>query len=149
MSRIAKAAAVTVAAGAVLAGSVGVAAADSDAQGAAVHSPGVVSGNVIQVPVDIPINICGNTVNIIAALNPAFGNTCVNASGQDKHEYHKVYKHDEKKYYDRKHYEKHYDKKDHDKKDYDKKDYDKDYKKDYDKKDHGKKDQKKDHGKRW
>ncbi|MYV79646.1 DUF320 domain-containing protein, partial [Streptomyces sp. SID1046] len=26
-----------------------------------------------------PVNVCGNTVNIIALLNPAFGNTCVNA----------------------------------------------------------------------
>lgn len=42
-------------------------------------SPGVVSGNVIQVPLDIPVNVCGNSVNIIALLNPAIGNTCVNA----------------------------------------------------------------------
>ncbi|MEG8277571.1 chaplin [Streptomyces sp. AHA2] len=52
--------------------------ADAGAQGAAVGSPGVLSGNVIQIPVHIPINLCGNTVNIIAALNPAFGNVCVN-----------------------------------------------------------------------
>ncbi|MCK1799101.1 chaplin [Streptomyces sp. XM4193] len=48
------------------------------AQGVAAHSPGVLSGNVIQVPVSIPINLCGNSVNVIGALNPAFGNTCVN-----------------------------------------------------------------------
>jgi hypothetical protein len=52
--------------------------ADAGADGAAVKSPGVVSGNVVQVPVHIPVNVCGNTVNVIAALNPAFGNTCVN-----------------------------------------------------------------------
>ncbi|CAL9458936.1 chaplin ChpD [Streptomyces sp. NPDC058947] len=52
--------------------------ADAGAQGAAVGSPGVLSGNVIQVPVHIPINVCGNTVNIIALLNPAFGNECEN-----------------------------------------------------------------------
>ncbi|MEU9732149.1 chaplin ChpD [Streptomyces sp. NPDC048002] len=52
--------------------------ADSGANGAAVGSPGVLSGNVIQVPVHIPVNVCGNTVNVIALLNPAFGNTCVN-----------------------------------------------------------------------
>ncbi|WP_369195546.1 chaplin [Streptomyces djakartensis] len=52
--------------------------ADAGAQGAAVGSPGVLSGNVIQVPVHIPINLCGNTVDIIALLNPAFGNACVN-----------------------------------------------------------------------
>jgi hypothetical protein len=41
----------------------------------------VLSGNVIQVPVHVPVNVCGNTVNIVALLNPAIGNTCVNASG--------------------------------------------------------------------
>lgn len=48
------------------------------AQGAAIGSPGVLSGNNIQVPVNIPVNVCGNSVNLIAALNPAFGNVCVN-----------------------------------------------------------------------
>ncbi|WP_175410117.1 chaplin [Streptomyces sp. TRM64462] len=64
--------------GLVLAGA-GMAVADAGAQGAAVGSPGVISGNVVQVPVHVPINACGNTVNIIGLLNPAFGNTCVNA----------------------------------------------------------------------
>ncbi len=63
--------------GLVLAGA-GLAAADSGAQGAAVHSPGVVSGNVIQVPVHVPVNVCGNTISVIGLLNPAFGNTCIN-----------------------------------------------------------------------
>ncbi|WP_329114834.1 chaplin ChpH [Streptomyces sp. NBC_01465] len=63
--------------GLVLAGA-GMAVADSGAQGAAVHSPGVVSGNVIQVPVHIPVNACGNTVSVIGLLNPTFGNTCIN-----------------------------------------------------------------------
>ncbi|MFB7642979.1 MULTISPECIES: chaplin [Streptomyces] len=52
--------------------------ADADAHGAAVGSPGVLSGNLLQVPVHVPINLCGNTVNVIALLNPAFGNTCIN-----------------------------------------------------------------------
>ncbi|MFB8249617.1 chaplin [Streptomyces sp. NPDC001046] len=52
--------------------------ADAGAQGAAVGSPGVLSGNVIQIPVHVPINLCGNTVNVLALLNPAFGNACVN-----------------------------------------------------------------------
>ncbi|MGR4884531.1 chaplin ChpH [Streptomyces sp. LARHCF249] len=64
--------------GLVLAGA-GLAVADAGAQGAAIGSPGVLSGNVVQVPVHIPVNVCGNTVNIIGLLNPAFGNTCVNA----------------------------------------------------------------------
>ncbi|MFE9635611.1 chaplin [Streptomyces sp. NPDC006463] len=64
--------------GLVLAGA-GLAHADAEAQGAAIGSPGVLSGNVLQVPVHIPVNVCGNTVNVIGLLNPAFGNTCVNA----------------------------------------------------------------------
>ncbi|MET7520217.1 MULTISPECIES: chaplin [unclassified Streptomyces] len=63
--------------GLVLAGA-GIAAADAGAQGAAVKSPGVISGNVIQVPVHIPVNACGNTVSVIGLLNPTFGNACVN-----------------------------------------------------------------------
>lgn len=64
--------------GMVLAGS-GVAAADAGAQGAAVGSPGVLSGNLVQVPVHVPVNVCGNTINVIGLLNPTFGNSCTNA----------------------------------------------------------------------
>jgi hypothetical protein len=63
--------------GLVLAGA-GMAAADAGAEGAAVGSPGVVSGNVIQVPVHVPVNVCGNSISVIGLLNPAFGNVCVN-----------------------------------------------------------------------
>jgi hypothetical protein len=63
--------------GLVLAGA-GMAVADSGAHGAATHSPGVLSGNVVQVPVHVPVNVCGNTVSVIGLLNPAFGNTCIN-----------------------------------------------------------------------
>ncbi|MFI1964975.1 chaplin [Streptomyces pathocidini] len=79
MSRFFKAAFLTVAAGALVTGTAGAASADSGANGAAVKSPGVLSGNVVQVPVHVPVNICGNTVSVIGLLNPAFGNTCVNA----------------------------------------------------------------------
>ncbi|MFG3048850.1 chaplin ChpD [Streptomyces sp. NPDC048202] len=66
-------------AGAILAlGGAAPAFADAGAEGAAVGSPGVLSGNVIQVPIHIPVNVCGNSVNVIALLNPAFGNACVN-----------------------------------------------------------------------
>ncbi|WP_043669565.1 chaplin ChpG [Streptomyces xylophagus] len=78
MSRIAKGLVLTSVAAAAMAGTAGIAAADSDAHGAAAHSPGVLSGNVVQVPVHIPVNVCGNTVNVIGLLNPAFGNECVN-----------------------------------------------------------------------
>lgn len=75
---IKKVVAVAAATGGLVLGGAGVAAADAGAQGAAVQSPGVASGNVVQVPIHLPINACGNTVNIIGLLNPAFGNTCVN-----------------------------------------------------------------------
>jgi hypothetical protein len=81
MSRIAKVAAVALGTGAVVVSGAGLAMADAGAQGAAVGSPGVVSGNVVQVPVDIPVNVCGNTVNLPGLLNPAFGNTCANVGG--------------------------------------------------------------------
>lgn len=75
LKKVVAAAAVT--GGLVLAGA-GLAVADAGAEGAAIGSPGVVSGNVIQVPVHVPVNVCGNTVSVIGLLNPAFGNTCVN-----------------------------------------------------------------------
>ncbi|MEV5172139.1 chaplin [Streptomyces flaveolus] len=78
MSRIAKGLVLTSAAVAAVAGGAGVASADAGAGAAAAKSPGVLSGNVIQVPIHIPLNVCGNTVNVIALLNPAFGNACVN-----------------------------------------------------------------------
>ncbi|MER5310433.1 chaplin ChpH [Streptomyces sp. NPDC002773] len=74
--KVAAAAAAT--GGLVLAGA-GMAVADSGAQGAAIASPGIISGNVVQVPVHVPVNVCGNTVNLVGLLNPAFGNTCINA----------------------------------------------------------------------
>ncbi|MFB9463078.1 chaplin [Streptomyces cinereospinus] len=50
----------------------------SSAEGAAVGSPGVASGNTIQIPVHVPVNICGNTVNVVGLLNPSAGNACAN-----------------------------------------------------------------------
>ncbi|MEV4945922.1 chaplin family protein [Streptomyces sp. NPDC053755] len=67
--------------GGALALSAGAAHADSGAQGAAIGSPGAVSGNTVQLPVHAPVNICGNTVNVVGLLNPSFGNTCANHSG--------------------------------------------------------------------
>ncbi|WP_033823172.1 chaplin, partial [Kitasatospora sp. MBT63] len=70
-----------VATGSVLASTAGYAyAAGSEAQGVAANSPGVGSGNAVQVPVDVPVNACGNTVDVIGLLNPAFGNKCGNAA---------------------------------------------------------------------
>ncbi|MGC5413041.1 chaplin, partial [Streptomyces sp. DT225] len=50
------------------------------AQGTTQGSPGVLSGNQIQVPIDIPVNVCGNSIDVVGLLNPAIGNTCENDS---------------------------------------------------------------------
>ncbi|MFJ8596292.1 chaplin [Streptomyces sp. NPDC093598] len=52
--------------------------AGSGADGSTAGSPGVVSGNTVQLPVHVPVNVCGNTVNVVGLLNPAAGNSCVN-----------------------------------------------------------------------
>ena len=56
----------------------GSAAADAVANGLAYGSPGVLSGNQIQVPVEVELNVCGNSIDVIGLANPAFGNICVN-----------------------------------------------------------------------
>ncbi|MFF3662072.1 chaplin [Streptomyces olivochromogenes] len=76
MSRIAKGLALTSVAAAAMAGTAGIAAADSDAHSAAAHSPGALSGNVLQLPIHIPVNLCGDTVDVVGLLNPAFGDQC-------------------------------------------------------------------------
>ncbi|MFD9206525.1 chaplin [Streptomyces sioyaensis] len=80
MKFVSKAAVLSAAAGFAVVGGAGVASAYSGAgaAGVAQNSPGIVSGNLIQVPIDLPLNVCGNTLNAGALLNPAFGNTCVN-----------------------------------------------------------------------
>ncbi|OKJ17084.1 chaplin [Kitasatospora sp. CB01950] len=75
---IKKAAAVGAAVVGIVAAGAGSAMASSEAEGVAAGSPGVISGNQIQVPVHVPVNLCGNSIDIIGLLNPAFGNTCVN-----------------------------------------------------------------------
>ncbi len=55
--------------------------AGSGADGSAAGSPGVVSGNTVQLPVHVPVNVCGNTVSVVGLLNPAAGNSCANKSG--------------------------------------------------------------------
>ncbi|MFC5722431.1 chaplin [Streptomyces gamaensis] len=89
MNRAKKAALVLAATGLAVSASVGVASAHdedhgrrhggADAEGVAKGSPGILTGDVIQIPIELPINLCGNTIDIIGLLNPTFGNTCVNA----------------------------------------------------------------------
>lgn len=71
---------VAAAASGVLGASGGAAYADAGAGGGARNSPGVLSGNSIQVTVDTPVNACGNSVDAGAALNPAMGNACGNGA---------------------------------------------------------------------
>ncbi|MFD5026716.1 chaplin [Streptomyces sp. NPDC058373] len=56
------------------------------AEGVAAGSPGILSGNVVQAPVDVPVNVCGNTVSVVGLLNPAFGNNCANAAPEKPQE---------------------------------------------------------------
>ncbi|MGY0025047.1 chaplin [Streptomyces sp. cg35] len=51
--------------------------ASSTAQSA--QSGGVLSGNSVQAPVDIGLDLCGNTVDVVGALNPVTGNACANS----------------------------------------------------------------------
>lgn len=48
------------------------------AEGSAQGSPGVLSGNTVEVPVDAPVNICGNSVDAVGLLNSVSGNSCAN-----------------------------------------------------------------------
>ncbi|MEV6383995.1 chaplin [Streptomyces sp. NPDC051773] len=70
------------AASGVFAAAGGMAHADSGAQGSATNSPGVLSGNTVQAPVEAEVNVCGNTVNVVGLLNPAAGNKCSNGGGK-------------------------------------------------------------------
>ncbi|MFJ9442919.1 chaplin [Kitasatospora sp. NPDC101235] len=72
--------------GSVLASAAGYAyAGGAEAQGGATGSPGIVSGNSVQVPIEVPINLCGNTIDVIGALNPSFGNRCANVNHGGSH----------------------------------------------------------------
>ncbi|WP_030292166.1 chaplin [Streptomyces katrae] len=74
-------AAVVAGGGLAVAGISGFAYADADAGGKAERSPGLLSGNLVQLPVHTPVNVCGNTVSVVGLLNPAAGNRCANEAG--------------------------------------------------------------------
>ncbi|MFJ6699468.1 chaplin [Streptomyces sp. NPDC091272] len=76
MRPLAHTAVLTMAAAGALIGATGTASADADAQGATGNAPGILSGNLDQIPVHVAVNDCGNTLNVVGILNPAFGNTC-------------------------------------------------------------------------
>jgi hypothetical protein len=48
--------------------------ADTTAHGFAQHSPGVASGNNVQAPVSVPVNVTGNSISVIGLLDSAFNN---------------------------------------------------------------------------
>ncbi|GGO49626.1 MULTISPECIES: chaplin [Streptomyces] len=77
---IAKKAALAVAVAGLAAGaSAGAASAtDAHADGSAKKSPGIGSGNLVQAPVHVPVNVTGNSVNVVGILNPALANDSVN-----------------------------------------------------------------------
>jgi hypothetical protein len=52
--------------------------ADTTASGGTAHSPGIGSGNTIQLPINAPINVCGNQLDVIGILNSVTGNSCEN-----------------------------------------------------------------------
>lgn len=73
-------AAVVAGGGLAVAGMGGFAYADAEAGGQAERSPGLLAGNLLQLPVHAPVNVCGNTVSVVGVLNSAAGNRCVNAA---------------------------------------------------------------------
>ncbi|MGW2211471.1 chaplin [Streptomyces sp. NPDC001781] len=64
----------------VIAAASGYAHADAGAAGSAARSPGVLSGNTVQVPVHVPVNACGSTVDVVGLLDPAVGDACGNGA---------------------------------------------------------------------
>jgi hypothetical protein len=74
-----KAAAVTALAGGIaLVGAGAASACCPQAEAKAVNSPGVLSGNVVQVPVDVPVNVSNNSINVVGVHNASFDNKSVN-----------------------------------------------------------------------
>jgi hypothetical protein len=73
-----KLAALAAATGGLVMAGAGLANADATAHGSAQDSPGIVSGNNVQIPVHVPLNVCGDTVSVIGILDQALGNHCEN-----------------------------------------------------------------------
>ncbi|WUO17841.1 chaplin [Streptomyces sp. NBC_00289] len=51
------------------------------AEGGAGDSPGVLSGNAIELPVHLPLNVSGNAVSVVGVGNAAVGNESTNTAG--------------------------------------------------------------------
>jgi hypothetical protein len=73
--KLKKIAALAAATSALVMAGAGAAMADaSSADGSASHSPGIGSGNNTEVPVNAPINVTGNGIDVIGVLDWVFGN---------------------------------------------------------------------------
>lgn len=72
---IKKVAAVAAAAGGLVFAGAGMAVAQQGLHGSA-SGLGPVAGNNVQAPVDVPVNVCGNTVTVAGVMSPAAGNAC-------------------------------------------------------------------------
>ncbi|MEV6947146.1 chaplin, partial [Streptomyces sp. NPDC051172] len=57
----------------------------STAHGSGKDSPGVISGNTVQLPVHVPVDVSGNTADVIGVGNTADGNKSTNTSGGHTH----------------------------------------------------------------
>ena len=67
--------AVVIAGAAILGAAGGASATDhAHADGEAVNSPGIGSGNLVQAPIHIPANVIGNSVNVVGVGNAAHDN---------------------------------------------------------------------------
>lgn len=58
------------------------------AKGFASDSPGLVSGNVLQLAADVPVQACGDSIGLLAFGTAANGNQCVNGAPHEGHEGH-------------------------------------------------------------
>jgi hypothetical protein len=78
VKNIKRIAAIAIAAGGLAVAGAGVASAQDGpmADGGATMSPGVASGNNAQVPVHVPVKVCGNTISVIGTMNSATGTPC-------------------------------------------------------------------------
>ncbi|MFC7221365.1 chaplin [Streptomyces polyrhachis] len=82
MKNLKRIAALSLMAGGIAVAGAGVASASgatgAQATGKATGSPGILSGNVVQLPVDVAANVVGNSVNVLGLGNAAFDNEAAN-----------------------------------------------------------------------
>ncbi|MFJ2769373.1 chaplin [Streptomyces sp. NPDC087300] len=56
------------------------------ASGETAHSPGLLSGNNVQVPITAPVNVCGDAVDVVALASGTTGNRCGSGASHEQHE---------------------------------------------------------------